>query len=175
MDRPHQGKRLSRTGKRMRTMQVISFRDTAMFKRGVWFSAAALIAFAATGPMVSGAMWTHPLVNSLPLCLIGAVCWFVLGKSRIHRFADEVVDCGNQLKVRRGTLEESLSFAEISTVEVSNFMGIPGVVVRLRDPGKQGGQVDFLPQAGLWGNPAALQNLAMNLATRAHQARRGGT
>lgn len=157
----------------MRTMQVISFRDTAMFKRGVWFSAAALIAFAATGPMVSGAMWSHPLINSVPLVLIGGLCWFVLGKSRLHRFADEVVDCGPQLKVRRGYVEESLSFAEIATVEVSNFMGIPGIVVRLRDAGKHGGRIDFLPQAGLWGNPAAQQNLAMGLATRAQQAHGG--
>jgi hypothetical protein len=40
-----------------------------------------------------------------------------------------------------------------------------------RPPTKLGDRIDFLPQASLWGNLAAIQQVAARLTARAQQAR----
>jgi hypothetical protein len=148
-------------------MQVISFKNTALFKRGIWLSAAALIA-CVTAPFIQdGSLWRNPLPN---LFGVGALCLFLgffLWKTQIHRLADEVVDCGDSLKVRRGTLEAIVPFSNIATADVSTSSGIHRITVRLRDPTKLGNKIEFLPQASLWSNLPAVQRVAAGLAERA--------
>jgi hypothetical protein len=95
-----------------------------------------------------------------------------LWKARLHRLADEVVDCEDRLKVRRGRKEENIQFSNIAAVEVSAGGGIQRFTVRLREPARLGPQIEFLPQASLWGNPSGLQRVASSLTARANQADR---
>ena len=53
-------------------MQVISFKNTPLFKRGMWLSAAALLAFVAAPSVLNGALWRDPLVTVIPLCILCA-------------------------------------------------------------------------------------------------------
>jgi len=154
-------------------MQVISFKDTRMLKRGVWFSAAALIAFVAVPSVLNGDWWRDPVVSAVPLIIMGGFWVHFLRKTPFYSVVDEVVDCDDHLKVRRGGTEEVIPFASISTVEVSTYLRMHWVRCRLRGPTKLGNQVDFLPQASLWGNLGAIQRVALTLTARANRARGG--
>jgi hypothetical protein len=148
-------------------MQVISFKNTALFKRGIWLSAAALIACVTAPFMLDGSLRGNPLPN---LFGVGALCLFLgyfLWKAQIHRLADEVIDCDDSLKVRRGAVETIVPFANIATADVSTSSGIHRITVRLREPGKLGNKIEFLPQASLWSNLPGVQRVAAGLAERA--------
>ena len=155
-------------------MQVISFKSTALFKRGIWLTAVALIACAATPFLLDRGLWRNPLPN---LFGVGAVCivfGYFLQKTQIHRLADVVIDCEAGLKVRRGRIEEMVPFSNIAAAEVSTSNGIHRITVRLREPSKLGSKIEFLPQASLWSNLSKVQRVAVDLTDRASQAKGAG-
>jgi hypothetical protein len=156
-------------------LQVISFRNTALFKRGIWLTAAALIACVTAPFMVDGSLWRNPLPN---VFAVGALCLFLgffLWKAQIHRLADEVVDCVDSLKVRRGAFQAIVPFSNIATADVSTSSGIHRITVRLRAPTKLGSTIEFLPQASLWSNLSGVQRVAAGLAERGTQAKGAGS
>jgi hypothetical protein len=151
-------------------MQIISFRNTRLFKQGMWLSAAALLAFVAAPSVVNGTLWRDPLVNAIPLCILGGFWVYFFRKMQIHRLADEVMDCEDHLKVRMGRTETAVPMAKIANVEVFTSSGIHRITVRL-EPAAGGARIEFLPQASLWGNLRAVQQVAINLTQRARRAK----
>jgi hypothetical protein len=110
------------------------------------------------------------------LFAVGVLCAFFvyfLRKTQIHRLADEVMDCEDHLKVRRGRTEETIRMSNIAAADVSISSGIHRITVRLRQPTKLGVQIEFLPQASLWSNLSGVKRLAADLADRANQAKGG--
>jgi hypothetical protein len=155
-------------------MKVISFKNTRLFKRGLWLSAAALISFVVLPAALDGTLLRNPLPHVFAVGVLAA-CWVVFfWNTQIHRVADEVVDCGDHLTVRRGRVEEDIPFSKISLAEMSTHVGIHRITVRLRELTRFGSRIEFLPQASLWSNPAGVQRVAGGLAERASQARGGG-
>ena len=151
--------------------QVISFRSTALFKRGIWLTAAALIACVATPFLLDGGLWRNPLPSLFGVSALCIVFGYFLHKTQIHRLADEVIDCEAGLKVRRGRIEEMVPFSNISAAEVSTSNGIHRITVRLRVPVKLGREIEFLPQASLWSNLSKVERVALGLTDRASRAR----
>jgi hypothetical protein len=148
-------------------MQVLSFKNTALFKRGIWLSGAALLAFVAAPAAANGSLWQHPgplliVVALLCLCFV-----YFLQKTQVHRLADEVLDCVDHLKVRRGRSEELVYFSDIADARACAAGGIHRITVRLRRPTVHGAKIEFLPQASLWSNPAGVKRVAANLTDRA--------
>jgi hypothetical protein len=148
-------------------MQLISFKNTVLLKRGVWISAAALAAYAAAPSMLSGDLWRRPVMTVVPLCILGVFFVYFLRATAFHRLADQVVDCSDHLQVRKGRTDEVISFANISGAEVSTHLRLHRITVHLRKPTSLGDRIDFLPQASLWGNLPAVQQVALRLASRA--------
>jgi hypothetical protein len=151
-------------------MQVISFKNTPLFKRGMWLSAAALIAVVAAPSLLNGALWHDPWVNAIPLCILSGFWVYFFRKMQLHRLADEVIDCEDHLQVRRGGSEQNIPFSTIAGAEVSSSSGIHRITVRL-EPASGGAKIEFLPQASLWGNLRAVQQLANHLTDRARRAK----
>jgi hypothetical protein len=156
-----------------RAMQVISFKSTVLFKRGIWLSAAALVAFAMAPSVLNGSLWRNPVPNWGAVCILGGILAYFLHKTPIHRLADEVVDCEDHLKVRRGRTEEIIPFTNVSEAKVSSSSGLHRITVRLNQPTKLGGQIEFLPQASLWSNLSGVKRIAAGLTDRANQTRGG--
>ncbi|HME41194.1 MAG TPA: hypothetical protein VKG63_19720 [Steroidobacteraceae bacterium] len=152
-------------------MRVISFKNTALFKRGIWLSAAAVIACVAAPLLLDEGLRANPLPNLVGLGALGIFFGYLLWKTQIHRLADEVIDGEDHLRVRRGRTEQIISLPNISTVEVSTSSGIHRITVRLRAPAKLGATIEFLPQASLWSNLPAVQRVASGLAERAKLSR----
>jgi hypothetical protein len=154
-------------------MQVISFKNTTLFKRGIWLSAAALMAFVAGPAALSGEFARNPVPSSIAISILCAALAYFFWKTQVHRLADEVLDCRDHLKVSRGRVAEVIPLANISKAEVLSSGGFHRIVLRLRTRTKLGQQVDFLPQASLWSNLPAIKHLALDLTERANQAHRG--
>jgi hypothetical protein len=155
-------------------LQVISFKSTTLFKRGIWLSAAALIACVAGPFMLDGSLWRNPVPNLFGACALGALFVYFLRKTQIHRLADEVIDCEDHLRVRRGARVDTVLFSNISAADVSTGSGIHRITIHLREPAKRARKIEFLPQASLWSNLAAVQGVATDLTNRANRAQGTG-
>jgi len=151
-------------------MQVISFKDTVLYKRGFWLSAVALVAAVAAPSVVDKSIFNQPVVHIIPICILIGFWIYFLQKGRLFGIADEVVDCGDHLKVRRARTEIEIPFSSISTTEVSTMYRMHRITVHLREQTKIGKRVDFWPQASLWGNLFEVQQVAIGLADRAKRA-----
>jgi hypothetical protein len=149
-------------------MQVISFKHTALFKRGMWLSAAAVIACVLAPSILDGSLLRNPMPHLGAVCILSGFWLFFLWRTQIHRVADEVVDYEDHLKVRRGRIDENVPFSNISMADVSTNSGIHRITVRLRNPGKLGKEIVFLPQASLWSNLSGVQRVAISLTERAN-------
>jgi hypothetical protein len=154
-------------------MRVISFTNTSLFKRGIWLTAAALIAFAVTPSVLDGSLRENPASSLVAVGILCAFFVYFLRNTHIHLLADEVMDCDDHLKVRRGRTEEIIRFSNIATADVSTSSGIHRITVRLRQPAKLGGKIEFLPQASLWSNLSGVKRVAAGLTERANQANDG--
>ena len=152
-------------------MRVISFRNTALFKRGIWLSAAALLVFALTPSLLDGSLVRRPASSLFAVGILSAFVLYFIWKTQFHRLADEVVDGEHCLMVRRGRTEETVPFANIAVAEVSSGSGLHRITVRLLEPTKLGKQIEFLPQASLWSNPKAMKSMALGLTERANRAK----
>ncbi|HEX3951520.1 MAG TPA: hypothetical protein VHW95_16825 [Steroidobacteraceae bacterium] len=150
-------------------MQVISFKNTALFKRGIWLSAAALVVFVTAPAALDGNLWRNPLPSAIAGGILCAALIFFFRKTQIHRLADEVLDCRDSLKVRRGRVEDAVPLSKIVSVDVASSGGFHRITVRLRERSKLGTQIEFLPQASLWSNLPAIRAVAEDLAERARR------
>src|SRR5271155_4399668 len=142
-------------------MQAISFKNTKLFKRGVWLSAAALIAFVAAPSAVDGELWRNPLPSAIALGVLSAAMGYFFWRTQVHCLADEVLDCQDGLKVRRGRLEETIPLANVSSAEAVSSGGLHRITVHLRERSKLGSSIEFLPQASLWSNLPAIRSVAL--------------
>ena len=151
-------------------MRAISFKNTALFKRGIWLSAVALVLFVASPAALDGSLWRNPLPSAIAIGILGAALSFFFWRTQIHRLADEVLDCGDRLKVRRGRVEETIPLSQVSTAEVSSGCGFHRITIRLRTASRIGRRIEFLPQASLWSNLGAIKQVALDLGQRAMSA-----
>ena len=150
-------------------MQAISFKNTTLFKRGIWLSAVALILFVVAPAALSGDLWRNPLPSAIAVGILCAALGYFFWKTQMHRLADEVLDCRDSLKVRRGRVEDTIPFSKIAAVEVLSSGAFHRITVRLRESSKFGNRVEFLPQASLWSNLTAIRGLAQELSERARR------
>lgn len=154
-------------------MRLISFKNTVLLKRGVWISAAALIAYAAAPSLLNGELWNKPLVSLTPLCILAGFWVYFLRKSAFHRMVDQVVDCEDHLEIHRGRSDAIVPIANISAAEVTTYFKLHRITLRLRQPTPLGDRIDFLPPASLWGNLPAIQHMAARLTARGQTAGSG--
>jgi membrane protein YdbS with pleckstrin-like domain len=150
---------------------VLSFKSTALFKGGVWLSAAALLAFVIGPAALSGELRSNPLPSAIAVSLVLAAIIYFFWSTQVYRLADEVLDCQDSLRVRSGRVEETIPLSDVSAVDVTSRGGFHRITIRLRRRTKLGRRIEFLPQASLWSNLVAIKALALDLTERAQQAR----
>jgi hypothetical protein len=148
-------------------LRVISFKNTRLFKRGIWLSAAALIAFVAAPSALDGQWLRNPLPGAIAIGILCAALIYFFWKTQIHRLADEVQDCGDSLRVLKGRRDETIPLSNVSAAEVSSSGGFHRITLRLRSRSQFGLRIEFLPQASLWSNISAIRSVAADIAERA--------
>jgi hypothetical protein len=147
-------------------VQAISFKNTALFKRGIWLSAVALVLFVAAPAALDGSLWRNPLPSAIAVGILSAALIYFFWSTQMHRLADEVLDCGDHLKVRRGRLEETIPLSQVCAAEVSSSCGFHRITILLT-ASRFGRRIEFLPQASLWSNIGAIKQVALDLTQRA--------
>ena len=148
-------------------MRAISFKNTALFKKGIWLSAVALMLFVASPAALDGSLWRNPLPSAIAIGILCTALSFFFRRTQIHRLADEVLDCGAHLKVRRGRVEEMIPLSWVAAVDVSSSGGFHRLTVLLIKASRFGRRIEFLPQASLWSNLEAIKQVAQDLMRRA--------
>lgn len=151
--------------------QVLSFKNTALFKRGVWLSASALLAFVVAPAALNGELRSNPLPTAIAFGLLLAALVYFFWRTQVFRLADYVFDCQDSLEVHRGRTEETILLSNVSGAEVTSHAGFHRITIRLYERAKLGRQIEFLPQASLWSNLVAIEALALSLRERAQKAR----
>jgi hypothetical protein len=156
-------------------MRLISYSRTTRFKRAFWLAVPVLIGIVCIPSVLDGSLARKPVVSILPLFILGGFWTYFLRRSRVFRFVDEVFDCNDHLKVRRGDISEEVPFYNIAGVEVPDVK--PNrIVIRLVTPNTFGSSIEFLPEyipkTQIW-SPAEMNRVATELRDRADRARAG--
>jgi len=102
-------------------LRVISFKDTVLYKRGFWLSAVALVAAVAAPTVVDRSIFDQPVVHAIPICVLIGFCIYLLQNGHFFSIADQVVDCGDYLLVRRARTEVKIPFSSIAAAEVATL------------------------------------------------------
>jgi len=151
-------------------MQLISFKQTILLKRGFWLSAAALIAFVMLPSLVDDSLWRNPLPTVIALCVLTTMLGYFLWKLPIHRLADSVFDGHDHLVARRRSIQEIIPLSNIAGVQAFTGLGVHRITIRLRIATRLGRQIEFLPQASLWSSLSGVQQVASDINHRANAA-----
>lgn len=95
---------------------------------------------------------------------IAAAHSMVMGK-----LADEVVDHGDHLRIRRGSIEERIQIADIETISTNHAFRPARVTLRLRRSGRLGDCVSFIPRQnwlGMYVESAVVIELRQRIALK---------
>ena len=128
-----------------------------------------VIAFAPVLLMYSQSGTFHPGA-AMPAVLIVCVLAVIYPKL-VWSLADEVLDGGDYLLVKRGRLEDRIAFSDIMNVSASVMVNPPRITLRLARPSKFGDEVTFSPLRSMTLNPFARSAIAEDLIVRADAAR----
>ena len=122
--------------------------------------------------ITQGAYHKSPVFLIQPLLMAGI--GYVLMRKLIWNLADEVLDGGDFLLVRKGRITERVPLANIINVSASIMTNPPHITLRLAQPGSLGSEITFTPQSAfLRLNPFARNPIAEELIVRVDAARRG--
>lgn len=152
-------------------MKKLSSGQTFYFKRilpvfWVLFLAAFIVI-----PLIQGNPPEDGWVPLLAFSSFFVVIGFLVYRQFIADLADEVLDNGSQLLVRRSGVEDRIDFSNIMNVSMSSFSNPQRLSLRLRKGGKLGDEVVFIPKLRFTFNPVARHPIVEDLIKRSDAAR----
>ena len=152
-------------------MKTISSKQTFFIKKvfpAIWVG---FIVFFVITAIAEGAVRKAPVFLAGPVFML--VIGFVVFKKFLWDLADEVIDGGDFLIVRRGGVKERVQLSDIMNISMSQFTNPPRLSLRLRKSSKFGDEIVFSPpRASMW-NPFARNAIAEDLIQRVDRARSG--
>lgn len=150
-------------------MQQISSGQTVVVKRlfpAFWVG---LLLVFALGALAGRAR--IELTLFLLLLASAAVIGLLVFRRLVWDLADDVLDGGDHLLVRRGGVAERVSLANVLDVSVKPIANPLRVSLRLYRPGRLGDKVVFIPRSKFRFNPLARKPVAESLVARVEQLR----
>lgn len=153
-------------------MRLISSRWTFFYKRVfplLWWSFPAFAVLRWFLSLRSSSPF-HPIFLLIPIGM--AVLFHFLLRALVFDLADEVVDTGDALIVRKAGEEARIALADIVNVDSTTLVNPPRITLTLRTPCRFGRKVAFLPppHRRLWA-PFAPNPIAEELVERVDHAR----
>ena len=122
------------------------------------------------------ALMNGALAHAGPVVLIVPGVMVVVGvivyRKLIWDLADEVYDCGDFLKVRKGSEEATIPLSTIMNVSATTQINPPRITLRLARPCRFGDEITFSPVKAFSFNPFAKNPIAEDLIVRVDAARR---
>jgi hypothetical protein len=99
------------------------------------------------------------------------VVLIVVMKKLVWDLADEVLDGGDYLVVKKGRIEERVPLSNIMNVSATTMVNPPRIELRLVEPGRLGERIAFSPVKNASLNPFARNAVAEDLIVRVDRAR----
>jgi hypothetical protein len=150
-------------------MKRISSFWTALLKRVFPLVFFAVLAIVAAQAVAEGKLSTDPAFFLGSALAAGFV--YLLWRVLVSDLADEVLDFGDHLLVRRGALKERVYLSNIVKVDTSFNTNPERMTLHLVEAGRLGRLITFSPAPGKSLNPLARNPLAEELMSRAQKAR----
>ena len=153
-------------------MEKISSSQTFFMKRvfpAIWFSFLGI--FVATA--IKAGDWRASAVFIIQPLVMAVIGYFMF-RHLLWGLADEVRDAGTHLVVRKGDVEERIALASVINVDSSRYANPRRITLRLRQPGKLGDEVVFIPRGSFQFNPFARNPVAEALIVRIDALRQKG-
>lgn len=150
----------------MMTGELLSHPYSRLLKAGVWLGAFAVLAMVYVQSLMNARYFSVPTspIGLGVLCVAGlAILWW----TGFHNLADEVIDNGEVLVIKRGSRQVRIHFHQISKVAVTSRLAIHCLLISLRVPCALGSEVIFLPVKTLHSRYSALESMALQLNARA--------
>ena len=137
----------------------------------VWFGVLAIVAVI---EILASSAGRSPLpLITLAVPALMALLGYVLMRAVVFDLADEVLDAGDALVVRRNRDQIRIPLADIINVDSTPFVNPPRVVLTLRTASRQlGRKIAFSPQRPFSLNPFATNPMIDDLIDRIDRARR---
>ncbi|WP_363797696.1 hypothetical protein ABU614_21105 [Lysobacter firmicutimachus] len=105
----------------------------------------------------------------LGVCIVAAALTFV----GTWNAADEVIDAGDRLRLRRRGTEATVPLADIEKISIRSWSNPSRIELRLRKSGGLGDRVMFIPRGNLFGRLVG-NRVYLDLCERVERTRRGG-
>ena len=134
----------------------------------IWFG---FLAMAVTSGLRDGKFVEPERWPFLFMPILMTVFGFFLFKKLVWDLMDEVHDCGDSLRVRRGGDEETIPLKNIMNVSASTMVNPQRITLRLSTPGRFGNEVTFSPPARFSFNPFTQHPIVDELIVRVDRAR----
>jgi hypothetical protein len=154
--------------------KIISRKSTRAYKRRSWASAAVVFLVVSLADW----LWDRPhLYMDLMLAglLVALYLYFLRKNTRFHTFADEVLDCGDHLKITKGRMQLIVPFSTIARARFSPGMSLMSTVtLDFVQPTDMGKQIEFLTECKARTAFTEAETIAEDLSARAAQAREAG-
>jgi hypothetical protein len=137
-----------------------------------WFLPLVFLLAAVLGPVM--AWLTHPDhvppgIVIAPLLML-AIGYFVM-RNLVWDLADQVLDGGDYLVVKKGRIEERVPLSNIMNVSATTLVNPPRIELRLAEPNRLGERIVFSPARNRSLNPFARNAIAEDLIVRVDRAR----
>jgi hypothetical protein len=106
--------------------------------------------------------------------LVALYLYFLRKNTRFHTFADEVLDCGDHLRISKGRMQVIVSFSAIAGARFSPGMSLMSTVtLDFVQPTDMGKQIEFLTECKSRTEFTEAKAIAEELNARATIARTG--
>jgi hypothetical protein len=152
-------------------MRTIPSSGTFFIKRifpAIWFGFLALFLLSGIG---SGIAIKQPMFLIMPIGM--AIFGFFLMRKLVFDLADEVLDAGEHLIVRKSGREIQIRIADIINVSTSLIQNPPRLTLRLALPSEFGSEIAFMVKRdNVWNPFQTTCSIADDLITRVDASRR---
>jgi hypothetical protein len=132
----------------------------------IWFG---FLAFFLAITLTTGVAAINPVAVVVPLVM--GVFGYFLFRHLVFDLVDEVYDCGDELLVRNGGVEERLPLSNIINVSATMMVNPPRITLRLDRPGRFGPEIAFSPVTRFGFRLFARNPIAEDLILRVDRAR----
>lgn len=156
-------------------MKKISSGQTFFVKRlfpVLWLGVVLAFFIVSFVQLLQGKVPVDAVVPFLVVPVVMVVFGVFLFRKLVWNLADVVFDRGDFLLVRKSGVEQKIPLSEIMNVSMSSFSNPPRLSLRLRQSGKFGEEVVFVPIRKFSINPFARNEVAEDLLRRCDAARR---
>jgi hypothetical protein len=113
------------------------------------------------------------VASVVPAVILAGFWIYFMRKTQLHALADEVLDLGDSLKIRRGRTQATVPLSAIAGAQSATVFNLGGVRIDFVEPNDLGGQISFWVESKSASDVVEMNRVASDIRARALKAREG--